>query len=345
MDGFFTNPKNCSASTIGVDLGGTSIRVGLFSPEIKLVNSHRMDTLVAEGPVAAVNRIAAAVEQLVRTHPTDGSRSAVRGIGIGSPGPIDLRAGVLGELPNLPGWGAFPLRSALATATGFEVVLESDANAAAIAEWKLGAGREAGIHSMAMITLGTGVGSGLILNGKVWHGILGMGGEAGHCSIEPEGPLCSCGTRGCLEMYASAAGLMRLARAASASTKDVDLLLALLLRQEGCSPSDVAALATSGDTVARLAFDRFGYYLGLGVAKLINILDVPMILIGGGVADSWELFAPAMFESVRKYSQIYRMVEPSQREILERDRTFIGRASLGPAAGLLGAALLPHLIE
>ena len=118
----------------------------------------------------------------------------------------------------------------------------------------------------------------------------------------------------------------------------------LLLRPEGFSPADIGALAEEGNPGARLAFERFGFYLGLGMAKLINSLDLPMILIGGGVADSWDLFAPAMFESIRNYSQIYRLVEPSQREKLEADRTFVSRASLGSSAGLLGAGLLPRLV-
>jgi len=338
------NTGDRSSSTIGVDLGGTSIRVGLFDACMALIGSHRMETRVADGPGAAVDRIASSVRQLIETHRPNGLKSSICGIGIGSPGPIDLRAGILGELPNLPGWEAFPLRSALAEATGFEVVLESDANAAAIAEWKLGAGNKANVSSMAMITLGTGVGSGLILNGKVWHGILGMGGEVGHCSIVPEGPLCGCGTRGCLEIYTSAGGLVRLAHEVLHSGQSTNGLRELLLRSEGFNPSDIGELANSGDSAAKLAFDRLGFYLGLGVANLINTLDLPMILIGGGVADSWHLFAPAMFDAIRAHSQIYRLAAPSQKEMLEPDRTFIGPASLGSAAGLLGAGLLPLLV-
>jgi glucokinase len=338
-----TNPTEAALSSVGVDLGGTSIRVGLFDPAMRLLGSRQMKTLVAEGPDAAVRRIAAAIDELVATHVLTGSKASIQGIGIGSPGPIDLREGILGELPNLPGWGAFPLRAALAAATGLEVVLESDANAAAIAEWKLGAGSKADVDSMGMITLGTGVGSGFILNGEVWHGIRGMGGEVGHSSVELHGALCGCGTRGCLELYASAGGLKRLARDVSTSSQGTEALQALISGANGFSAADVGALALSGDRAAQLAFERFGFYLGLGVANVINTLDLPMILIGGGVADSWNLFAPAMFETVRTYSQIYRLVEPSQTVVLESDRTFIGPAALGPVAGLLGAGLLPRL--
>jgi len=330
-----------SLITIGVDLGGTSIRVGLFDATMKLLDSHRMETMVAAGPQFAVNKIAAVVDQLIKRHSGNGREWSVLGLGIGSPGPIDLRAGVLGELPNLPGWESFPLRAALAEETGLEVILESDANAAAIAEWKLGVGRQVNVKSMVVITLGTGVGSGFILNGQVWHGILGMGGEVGHSSIVPEGLLCSCGTRGCLEMYASSAGLVRLASTIAESNEGTDALRQLLVQPGERSSSDIAALADAGDQSA----NRLGFYLGLGVANLINTLDLPMILIGGGVANAWHLFAPAMFAAVREYSQIYRLVEPTQTSRLEPDRPFIGQAALGPVAGLLGAGLLPWRTE
>jgi glucokinase len=194
-----------------------------------------------------------------------------------------------------------------------------------------------------MITLGTGVGSGFSLAGQIWHGILGMGGEVGHSCIEPQGLLCACGTRGCLEMYASAAGLLRLVQKASESTKVSAALQELLEQPGGGSASQVGSLAASGDPVAKLAFEQFGFYLGLGVANIINTLDLPMILIGGGVADAWELFAQSMFETVRAHSQIYRIAGPKQTKVLERNRTFIGPAKLGSAAGLLGGGLLPHL--
>lgn len=174
------------ARTCGIDLGGTSIRVGLFDHNLNLIESRSMPTRVAAGPEAAVNAMAEAIRSLCETHPG----TPLEGIGIGSPGPINLRTGVLGLLPKLPTWNSFPLRDALNEATLLPVYLESDANAAAIAEWKLGAGKAAGVTSLAMITLGTGVGSGLILNGRVWHGMFGMGGELGHSVIEPQGPMC-----------------------------------------------------------------------------------------------------------------------------------------------------------
>ena len=307
-----------------------------------LLASHAMPTRVSAGPQAAVDAMAAAIAMLLQQIGGLGVADVI-GIGMGSPGPINLRTGVLGLLPNLHGWENFPLRDALAEAADAPVILESDANAAAIAEWKLGAGRASGLETMAMITLGTGVGSGLILDGKIWHGMFGMGGELGHTVVEPGGHQCGCGSRGCLEVYASANGLIRLARTIGVLPEASEAMRTLTQGTASFMPLDVALLAEAGDRSALLAFEQLGQYLGMGLANLISTLDPPMIVVGGGVASAWPLFAPSMFASVRENSVVYRLVAPTQQTSLERDRTFIRPALLGPAAGLLGAGLLPHL--
>ena len=245
-------------------------------------------------------------------------------------------------LPNFPGWDYFPLRAALREASGLPVWLECDANAAALAEWKLGAGKATGLQSMAMLTLGTGVGTGIILEGKVWHGMVGMGGEVGHATVNPEGPVCGCGSYGCLEVYASATGLLRLAREIAQESEGTDGLRRLMQTSE-FSGVEVAKLARAGDPGAQKAFDQVGYYLGLGIANLTSTLDLPMVVVGGGLANAWDLFAPKLFETVRKYSVVYRLAEPSQRMDREQDRTYLRSAVLGSNAGLLGAGLLPYL--
>jgi glucokinase len=327
--------------TFGVDLGGTSTRVGLYDSSMRLLASAAIPTRVAAGPQSCVEEIAGVIRAVGLEGGSRGPENTM-GIGIGSPGPINLRTGVLGLLPNLVGWENFPLRDALTAATGQTVVLESDANAAAIAEWKLGAARTTQFDSMAMITLGTGVGSGLILDGKIWQGRFGMGGEVGHATVEPEGLLCGCGSRGCLETYASANGLMRLAQEAVRAGEGSPSLSALVAQPGGFTPLDVATLAENDDS-AREVFQRLGSYLGIGIANLINTLDLPLIVVGGGLASSWKLFAPAMFRAVRDYSVVYRLAEPTQFEHCEQDCIFICPAALGPTAGLLGAALLPRL--
>jgi glucokinase len=325
--------------TCGIDLGGTSVRVGLFDADLRMIGSSSMATRVASGPDNAVAEIVDALRKLMNNE----SVESLLGIGIGSPGPINLRSGVLGPLPNLPGWENYPLRDALAEATDMPVILESDANAAAVAEWKLGAGRDAGLDSLAMMTLGTGVGSGLILNGQVWHGIYGMGGEVGHTVIQPDGDLCGCGSRGCLEMYASAAGLCRLARQVAASSIDTSALGVLISQPSGFDPKGVADLAARGDIAAKQVFVEFGRYLGLGIANLISTLDLPLVIVGGGVATAWSLFAQSMFGALEQHSVVYRLMRPNRLDALESDRTAIVPAKLGSSAGLLGAALLPRL--
>jgi glucokinase len=329
--------------TVGVDLGGTSVRVGVYDCARQLLGSRSMATRVEAGPQSVVEEIASAIKELLQELALDGATHELIGVGIGSPGPINLETGTLGLLPNFPGWDDFPLRDALERAAELPVWLESDANAAALAEWEMGAGKATGLQSMAMITLGTGVGSGIILDGKVWHGMFGMGGEVGHATVDPNGPACPCGSRGCLELYASANGLMRLARGIAETDSASSALRQLVNRSEGFSPRDVASLAELGDASACEAFRRVGFHLGIGLANLINTLDLPMIVVGGGMATAWDLFSPAMFETIRDYSVVYRLVEPTQRTRMESNRTYIRPAMLGPAAGLLGAGLLPLL--
>jgi len=328
--------------SIGIDLGGTSLRVGLFDSELNRIDSHRISTRVADGPEAVIGDMAGCIRKLLGAA---SARISLSGIGIGSPGPLNLQTGMLGLLPNFPGWDGFPLRDCLVEATGLPVYLECDSNAAAIAEWKLGAGRTAQVDSLAMITLGTGVGSGIILQGRIWHGMVGMGGEVGHISVDRDGPECPCGSRGCLELYASAAGLVRLARD-QANTPSASMALKRLAeRPDGFSAFELAQLSQGGDVSASRAFERLGEHLGFALAGLVNKLEIPQIHIGGGVAGGWNFFATAMLDAVQQYSIVYRLQEPTQRITQEIGRHFIGAAELGPDAGLLGAALLPYLLE
>jgi glucokinase len=194
---------------------------------------------------------------------------------------------------------------------------------------------------MAMLTLGTGVGSGIILDGRLWHGIVGMGGEVGHVSVNFDGPVCSCGNRGCLEYYASATGIERAARARAARSRGP--LAELFATGRTVTARMIADLAVSGDTEAREMYAQVGRYLGRGLAGLVNTLDLPLYVIGGGVAAAWDLFAPEMFRVLRELSYVYRLQQPSQTTHRESDRPFITCATLGPDAGLLGAAMLPSI--
>ena len=219
---------------------------------------------------------------------------------------------------------------------GTTVILENDANAAALGEQWLGAGR--GVESMCMYTLGTGVGGGLVLEGKIWRGWNGMAGELGHCNVEPEGHGCGCGSWGCLEQYASATAVVRMAREMLAAG----------------APSNSQAVyerAMQGDAEAKKVFERVGRALGMAIADMVNILNLSLYVIGGGVSSAWDAFAPAMFAEVRKRSFVYAGTtaengggvggrNASLPAAGSRRRTQIRRAVLGGDGGLYGAARL-----
>lgn len=331
---------------IGVDLGGTNLRVAVCDSGGKLLEKRTTGTQVSRGRDHVITEMCDDIRVLAAKFKGEGSKLA--GIGIGVPGIIELRTGMLRESPNLPGWDNYPVRDEIEQRLGARVILENDANAAAMGEKWLGAGRESDgsgeSNDMCMFTLGTGVGGGLILNGRVWHGMTGMAAELGHITIEPDGVKCGCGNRGCVEQYASATAVVRMAREMSESDEAPELATALRENPE-FSAKAVYQMALQGDNAAREIFARVGRALGITVAAMINALNLPMFVIGGGVASAWDAFAPAMFEEVRRRSFVYAATAPSDTGKIEHDRTIITRALLGSDAGLFGAARLPMLEE
>jgi glucokinase len=328
--------------SIGVDLGGTSLRVSALAEDGERLNDRSLRTRVSDGPDAVVSDICDAIRaSLNQTTGEAGHRLTLKGIGLGSPGPLALPEGRLLHLPNFPGWDGFELKQAVEANLGMPVIVESDANAAALAEWKRGAGKTLDAGSLCMLTLGTGVGNGIILNRRIWHGMNGMGGEAGHAPIFPDGAACGCGSNGCLEMYASATGLRRLA-VERALSGEAPGLAALMAEKPEFMARDVARLAGAGDAEALQLFADLGRYIGLGLAALVNTLNLPLYIVGGGLASAWHLFAPQMFKTVRHYSYVYRLSEPKDHDTLEQQKTNIMPAMLGPEAGIIGAAMLPY---
>jgi glucokinase len=327
--------------SIGVDLGGTNLRISSYREAGAavggIVDSIALPTRVADGPVAVVADMAGAIKGLLDKH---GRGTHFAGVGIGTPGPLELPEGVMRNPPNLPGFDGFPLREALAQAAGEAVTIESDANLAALAEFRLGSGKTYAVPSLCMLTLGTGVGNGIVIDGKILDGNNGMAGEAGHNTVIADGEICPCGSRGCLELYASATGVQRMAAASRA-----------LQRQQAESPEtalaptalDVANLALQGDEFALTVFARVGTALGIGIGALVNTLNLPLYVVGGGVSAAWELFAPRMMEELRMRSYVYRLTAPTEEESRQRSprKTHVVRAELGSDAGILGACLLP----
>lgn len=325
---------------VGVDLGGTNLRVAVADSSGKLLEKLTTGTQVSRGRDRVITEMCDDIRALAAKFSGEGLRLA--GIGIGVPGIIDMSTGFLRESPNLPGWDNYPVRDEIEQRLGTRVVLENDANAAAMGEKWLGAGQQT--DDMCMFTLGTGVGGGIILDGRVWHGMTGMAAELGHITIEPEGHPCGCGNRGCVEQYASATAVVRMAREMIENGRAPELEAALRDNAE-FSSKGVYQMALQGDEAAREIFRRVGSALGTVVAAMINILNLPMFVVGGGVASAWDAFAPAMFEEVRKRSFVYTATAPSDTGNIERDRTIITRALLGSDAGLFGAARLPMLLE
>ncbi len=320
---------------LGVDLGGTNLRIAAVSESGEIVDVISTATDVKRGRDVVISEMSEAVQTLagrLKAH-------TLTGVGIGVPGIIDMSTGMLRKSPNLPGWEEYPVREEIERRLGSRVVLENDANAAALGELWMGAGK--GAQDLCMFTLGTGVGGGIVLNGQIWRGMTGMAGELGHTPADPNGHPCGCGSRGCVEQYASATAVKRLAMEAVASGKAPELAAALK-RDGELSSKAVFELAKRGDGAAQKVFDTVGESLGISIAAAINTLNLPTYVVGGGVSAAWDAFSPKMFETVKQRSFIYAATGP---ESGRRNPTVIRRAQLGSDAGILGAARLPMLAK
>jgi glucokinase len=320
---------------IGVDLGGTNLRIAAVSERGEILEIITTSTEVGRGRDYVIDEMTASIQKLAEKHKDKG---ALSGVGIGVPGIIDMSTGMLRESPNLPGWSDYPVREEIERRLGSRVILENDANAAALGEFWLGAGK--GMSDLCMLTLGTGVGGGLILNGTVWHGMTGMAGELGHITVDRDGPPCGCGSRGCVEQYASATAVKRMALE-KVGERHAPELAKVMERDKEITAKHVFQLAMAGDPAAVEIFRTVGEALGVVLAGFINALNLPMYVVGGGVSAGWEAFAPRMFEVVRKRSFVYAATMPEKN----RKGTIIAKAELGGDAGILGSARLPMLAQ
>ena len=309
---------------IGVDVGGTNLRVAAIDAQGQRFETIRLTTDIQSGRDAVLQEMLAAVAELRVRH---ASSARLVGIGFGVPGLIYMEEGKVRESPNLPGWQDYPIREEIEQQLGVRVFLDNDANAAALGEKWMGLGRE--VDSLAMLTLGTGVGGGVVQNGRIWHGALGMAGELGHITISPDGPRCGCGNQGCLETLASATAIVRMAREAIREGR-CPALAGLAREYPELTSEMVCHKALEGEEVARDIFITVGRALGIALAGLVNIFNFPLYAITGGVTKAWDLFAPVMLAEVERRSFVYRA-----------GGTRIARSQLGSEAGLYGAAYLP----
>jgi glucokinase len=306
--------RSMTRYSIGVDLGGTNLRAAAVDPSGRMLEKITGATPLGEGPEPVVADIVRLVETLRHKH----GAGNLAGIGAGIPGNILMDQGVIAGWGNRPAFNNYPIRAELEKRLGARVFLENDANAAAIGERWMGAGR--GVDDLILLTLGTGVGGGIISHGRIVHGASGMAGEVGHMTVSPNGYPCGCGNRGCLEKYASATAVVAMAR---------------LLNMGDLSSQAIYELARGGNPRALQIFQAMGEALGTALASLINIFNFPLYLLGGGVLGAWELFAPPMLAEVERRCFTYRST------LHTAGRTRIEKAVLGSDAGLFGAASLP----
>ena len=286
---------------VGVDLGGTNIVAGALSDDGGEVISLRSEpTRADQGAEAVIDRIVRMIDTVIaETIAHKGiKRSDVVGIGVGAPGPLERERGIVVTTPNL-GWTNFPLRDVVAERTGVETRIDNDANCATLGEWWLGAAK--GGRNVVGVTIGTGIGGGLILDGKLYHGSSDVAGEIGHATIDVTGRLCKCGNYGCLEAYASGPSIA--ARAREAVTGDEDSLLFRMVKGDlmRLTAANVYEAAKLGDEVALDVVRETARFLGAGIANLLNIFNPDVVVLAGGVTQAGDtLFEPLRKEAKRR---------------------------------------------
>ena len=302
----------------GVDVGGTTIKMGFFKTGGELINKWEIPTRTEDGGKNVLPDIAAAIDKELEDKGI--SKADVAGVGIGVPGPVDAK-GIVYKCVNL-GWGVFNINEEMEKLVGLPVKGGNDANVAALGEMWKGGGQ--GYNSIVMVTLGTGVGGGIIMDGEILTGAKGAAGEIGHIHVDDnETEICGCGNKGCLEQYASATGVVRLANRHLEKTDKTSVL-----KKGECSAKDVWDAVKAGDEVAKEIAEEFGLILGKGLAVVADVINPEAFVIGGGVSKAGDIlldyikknYAPFVFHASR-----------------EMDFTL---ATLGNDAGIYGAAKL-----
>lgn len=308
---------------LGIDIGGTKILVALVTRQGRIVSREHIPTGASAGPEAVIKRMFSAVARVVASGGVE--PPGLAGVALAVAGLIDTRRGVITTSPNLPGWNNVPLRSAVARELGATTYLLNDADAAALGENRFGAGR--GTRDMVYITVSTGIGGGIIINGRLYSGASGCAGEFGHMTIDPEGPECACGRYGCWEALASGSAIAREAsRRLAAGEKS-------LLHDRGAysaiTAETVGEAAGKGDRLATEVIKAAGYYLGIGLANIIKIFNPEMVVIGGGVSNLGNMLLEPARRTARRLSFE-----------LPFSAVHIVRSKIGTAAGAVGAAAL-----
>ncbi len=305
---------------IGIDIGGTNMSAAVVDTAAQVVSYATTPTLAAQGSDDGMQRLGDLVARVLdEAKLTTGD---VCGIGIGCTGPVNSVTGRIHNPFTLPTWDDVPVCEAMTTRFQLPSLLLNDAHAAALGEHSAGAGR--GTEHMIYMTVSTGIGSGMILNGRLYLGAGLLSGEVGHQALDFNGPECYCGGRGCLEMLAAAPAI---AAAAQQDAQDDSVILRLSGERAAITAKHVGEAASAGDTFARGLLARTGFYLGVGIANLLNIITPEMVVLGGGVMQSWDYIVPTMQETIAARSGLLSGL------IFRYER-----ARLGLRAGVIGAA-------
>ncbi|HMO80485.1 MAG TPA: ROK family protein [Pyrinomonadaceae bacterium] len=304
---------------LAADLGGTNLRLAVVDENGQILHRSRESTPISRSKRQVLDLVIRLANECLSKI---GGQTNVSAFGIAAPAVIDREAGAIVIAPNLPELNGVSISSYINERTGLSVLLENDATAAAVGEsWK---GASAGFESSICLTLGTGVGGGIIVGGEPLRGIDGTAGEIGHICVEPFGAACGCGSHGCLEQYASASAVLRMAQELADTFPK-----SALAGRAGLTSLEIFQAGIDGDELSIEVFRRFGFYLGIALGGLVNVLNPEVIVIGGGASEAWELFSTPMLEEMKKRAF---------RKPMERVK--LTRAKLGDDAGILGVARL-----
>lgn len=311
---------------IGIDVGGTNVKIALVDKSGKIIYSNSVPTYAKMGYEYTVNNIKQAIKDLMKE--TNTTAKDIDGIGFDFPGQVDYKTGVVKLAPNIPGWVNVPIAQMIEEEFHIPTRIDNDVRCAALGEMKFGAGQ--GCENFVCITVGTGIGSGLVINGQLVRGASNAAGEIGHIKLQiKDGLICGCGDTGCLEAYASGPSIVAMAQdyiKGGKSTKFREMAAA-----EGgeITPYMVAKAAEAGDPVAKRIFEIVGEYIGIGLTSVINLLNPEKVIIGGGVAEAGDLLLDPIRKTIKERAMV---VAGSAVEIVP--------AQLGNSAGVIGASML-----
>lgn len=314
------------AKRIGIDVGGTNVKIALVDDNGKIIYSNSVPTYAKMGYEYTVNNIKQAIRDLMKE--TNTTTSDIEGIGFDFPGQVDCKTGVVKLAPNIPGWVNVPIAQMIEDEFHIPTRIDNDVRCAALGELKFGAGK--GCENFICITVGTGIGSGIVINGKVVRGATNAAGELGHIKLQMNGgPICGCGDTGCLEAFASGPAIVAMAQEYIKGGKSTKFREMAAAEGGEITPYMVAKAAEEGDPVAKRIFEIIGEYIGIGLTSVINLLNPERVIIGGGVAESGELLLGPIRKTIKERAMV---VAGNAVEIVP--------AQLGNSAGVIGASML-----